>query len=262
MSEEHTAVIEHLSQEIGISQTSGDITITVDSATVGDDNFFLLLRVDGVNFSDRYSYDFQMAEMETIPDPLQGGALAGCGIDYLGVDGDGSALLLLDYKYVSENDYVIDDHILQVMLSLRGLVRNAHTEKEKVLSEGEWYFSFTIDRSELPETILLSDTQVMARVLDKNEEVPVTLTNIELTNTGLRFQYEHEQGRMSFSEKIEVVLDNGNIIANGGGVGVPTKENEFMKLSYQWIVPINLDEVAYVKIGETKIPVVYPDKDM
>ena len=54
MSDEQATTIDHLSQEIGLSQTVGDVTVTVDSATVGYDNFFLLLRVNGIEFSSKY----------------------------------------------------------------------------------------------------------------------------------------------------------------------------------------------------------------
>lgn len=256
MSVEHIAVIEHLSQEIGVSQTVGDITITVDSATVGDDNFFLLLRVEGMAFSEQHSYDFERATLETNPNPLNDGAFVGYGIDYLGVDGNGSALLLVDYEYLSYSGYTQDTRPLQVWLSLQNLLRDAHTDKQENLAEGEWYYSFVIDRSQTPESISLPDTKVMAVVLDTAEEVPVTITSIELTNTGLRFQFEHEQGALSLSDNlIEVVLKNGKTIGNDGGIASPTEGNVDMMFTYQWLIPVNLEEVAFVRFGSTEIPV-------
>lgn len=255
MSKEHTAVIEHLSQEISVSQTVGDVTITVDSATVGDDNFFLLLRVDGLNFSDKHSYNFLMGTMETIPDPLVNGAFVGWGTDYLGVDGDGSALLLLNYEYLSDSVFVQDTRPLQVWLRLENLARDAHTDREKIIAEGEWYFSFAIDRSRPIEIISLPDTEVMATNSEK-QEIPVTITNIELTNTGLRFQYNYKEGTLFISEqRIAVVLKNGNTIVTNGGIGSPTEENVNMSYTYQWLVPVNLDEVAAIQIGKVQIPV-------
>ena len=46
MSSGQAALIDHLSQEIGVSQSIGDVTMTVDSATVGDDGFYLLFRME------------------------------------------------------------------------------------------------------------------------------------------------------------------------------------------------------------------------
>lgn len=256
MSDEQTAIINHLSQEIGACQTVGDVTITVDSATVGDDTFYLLLKVDGLSFSNKNSYNFLMGTLETTPNPLEDGAFVGWGTDYLGVDGDGSALLLLNYEYVSNGDFAQDTRPLQVSLWLENLASGAHTNKEKIIAEGEWYFSFVIDRSELPEVILLPDTEIMAVDSTQQEEIPVTLTNIELTNTGLRFQFEYNEGNLSLSEQdISIVLNNGKTIGNNGGIGSPTNDNKNMRFSYQWLVPVNLDEVAAVQIGNIQISV-------
>ena len=70
MDQGQIAVIDHLSQEIGVSQTVGNVTVTVDSAAVGDDNFYLLLKVEGIQASDDHSYDFLQWTVEAAPDPL------------------------------------------------------------------------------------------------------------------------------------------------------------------------------------------------
>lgn len=255
MSDEQAATIDHLSQEIGVSQTVGDVTITVDSATVGDDNFFLLLKVDGMNFSDEHSYNFLMGTMETSPDPLVDGAFVGWGMEYLGVDGDGSALLLLNYEYLSDNGFVQDTRPLQVWLRLVNLARDAHTDREKIIAEGEWYCSFVIDRSRPIEIISLPDTEAMATDEQQNE-TPVMITNIELTNTGLRFQYDYNEGTLFLSDqRVFVILKNGSIVDNDGGIGSPTEDNIDMCFSYQWFVPVNLNEVYVVQIGETQIAI-------
>ncbi len=93
-------------------------------------------------------------------------------------------------------------------------------------------------------------------VLDTHEEIPVIVTNIELTNTGLRLQYTHEEGTLSLSnQEIRVVLENGKIIGNSGGIGSPIEDNLAMKFSYQWLVPVNLNEVAAILIGKTEVNV-------
>ena len=113
-----------------------------------------------------------------------------------------------------------------------------------------------IDRSELPEVIRLPDTEVMAVDSTQQEEIPVTLTNIELTNTGLRFQFEYKEGNLSLSEQdISIVLNNGKTIGNNGGIGSPTDDNKNMRFSYQWLVPVDLDEVAAVQIGNFQISI-------
>ena len=254
MTEGQAAVIDHLSQEIGISQTVDDVTVTVDSATVGDDNFFLLLRVEGLKFSNRYSYGFLSIDMDVKPDPLEGsGGIGGYGFQYHGLDGDGAVLLLMDYAYASRAGYEQDLSPIDITLTLESLAKNPHINKEKTLTEGRWSFHFSLDRSNPPETIHLPDTEVMAMDLDKQELVPVTIKNIELTSTGLRFQYDRGEGTLNVERLISVMLNNGATIEDGGCAGTPSEDGATWNFSHHWLVPVNLDEVSAIRIGETEI---------
>lgn len=255
MSDGQTAVIEHLSQEIDASQTVGDVTVTVDSATVGDGTFYLLLRVEGLQLSDKYNYAFDEITMEIVPDPLVGGGgLGGYGFQYQGIDGNGAALMLLDYNYASMDGYVEDTRPLEVALTLKNLIRNANTDKEKALAEGEWNYTFTLDRTQLPEAILLPDTETMVMDHDKWEEVSIVITNIVLTNTGIRFQFDHYEGTLVISDRLCVVMKNGTVVGNNGGVGTPLEGSSIMSYSFQWQFPIDLNEVSAIQIGNTQIP--------
>lgn len=193
MSDNQTALIDHLSQDINLSDTVGDVTVTVDSATVGDDSFYILLRVEGVELSKKHSYGFEATHMEVTPDPLRDtGGIAGYGVQFHGLDGDGAALLLIDFDYTLDSGYTEDMRPLSINLSLTNFAQNALADRKKLLTEGEWSFSFEVERNK-PEVVMLKDAEVMAIDLtqrDEYTEVPVLLTNIELTNTGVRFLYD------------------------------------------------------------------------
>lgn len=60
-------------------------------------------------------------------------------------------------------------------------------------------FTFMIKRSQKMETITLPDTEVMATDVNRQEQVAVALTQIELTSTGLRFQYPHNNRNIFLS---------------------------------------------------------------
>lgn len=253
MSENQLAVIDHLSQPIHLSQTCAGVTVTVDSAAAGEDNFYVLLRVNAEQISYRYNYGFAVLELSLNPDPLDGGGLGGYGIDYLGLDGDGSALFLLDYEYASTQEYTQDTSPLKVELRLEDFGRNMHTSQQKIINEGEWTFSFTMDCSDPLPTLLLPDTEVS--VLDCHFENPVSvmLTDIVLTNTGIRFHYPQKWEDVPFSTQLELILQNGVAVANGGGVAAVMEDTEILSASYKWLVPVDLNEVAAVQIGETKL---------
>ncbi len=256
MSEGQTAVIDHLSQKIDISQTIGDTTVTVDSATIGDGTFYLLLRVGGLRLSDKYSYTFDEVLMEATPDPLKGGGgLGGYGLQYQGLDGDGAALILIDYNYASADGYIKDTCPLEITLTLKDFVRNAN--EQKTLAKGEWSFEFALDRTQLSDAILLPDTETTVMDHEKWEEVPIVLTSIELTNTGIRFQFDYYEGTLVISDQINVVLKNGSVVGNNGGFGTPLKDSTIMQYSFQWQFPVDLNEVEAIQIGSAEIPVSY-----
>ena len=58
MDEGQTALIEHLSQNLNLSQTVDGVTVTLDSATVGSDMFYLLVRVEDAGLAGREGCGF------------------------------------------------------------------------------------------------------------------------------------------------------------------------------------------------------------
>jgi hypothetical protein len=257
MSAAQIALIDHLSQDIGMSETVGDVTVTVDSATVGDDSFYILLRIEGLDLSNRHSYGFEATHMQVIPDPMQeSGGITGYGIQFHGLDGDGAALILIDFDYALENGYTEDLRPLEVSLRLTNFAQNVTTGRRKLLVEGEWNFAFELERNKL-EILQLLDTEVMAIDLtqkDEYTEVPVMLTDIELTNTGIRFLYDCKDGTLSFDPHIYAILTNGQLIGIGGGNGI-VQDSGYLFSNYKWLVPVNLHEVVGIKIGGVIIPI-------
>ena len=184
MSEGQNALIDHLSQDISQSKTVGETTVTVDPVTVGDDIFYLLLRVEGVELSNRPSYSFDGRTLEVYPDPLERvDGIGSHGIQYQGTDRDGVALLLMDYSYATQEGFELDTTPLEVHLILETFMHSPQSDNRKMITEGVCEFNFTIDRSQPPATIALPDTEVMAMNLELREKTPITLKNIELTST-------------------------------------------------------------------------------
>lgn len=254
ISDGQAAVIDHLSQDIGLSQIVNGITVTADSATVGSDNFFLLLRVNGLKFSDRYGYGFEQVIMDVAPDAVhESNGIGGYGFQYLGIDGDGSVLLLLDYSYTSGMGNTRDTRPINIVLTLENLLQSPFTDKEELISTGKWSFEFSLDRSKEIEAIALPDTEVMAMDLEKRELVPVTISNIVLTSTGLSFEFDYNEGTLAIESKIVIILDNGKSIEDGGGNGTTLEDGKTLNCSHQWPVPINLNEAVAIQIGETQI---------
>ena len=177
MSNNQTAIIDHLSQDIGTSQSVENVTVSVDSATVGDDCFYLLLRVSGIELSEKCDYGFENFELKIEPDPLTDtSGVGGLGIQYLGLDDDGTALMLFKHECLSQNGAERDSNPLDITLSLTNLVRNKNAKIDKVLVAGEWNFTFTLDRSQFPQIIKLPDTEMRVYNSYKQEDMSITIT--------------------------------------------------------------------------------------
>ena len=180
----------------------------------------------------------------------------GWNAEYLGTSQDGAALLLFTYRYLSESGFTPDTRPLQIHLGVQNLAQDAHTDQETILARGEWNFTFTIDRSRKMETITLPDTEVMATDVSRQEQAAVTLTQIELTSTGLRFQYSHNNRNLFLSgQKVAAVLKDGSAVGTNGGMGSLSEDGADLCCVYQWTVPVDLDQVAAIQIGDTQIDV-------
>ena len=154
--------------------------------------------------------------------------------------------------------YVEDTRPLEVEITLRDLVESPQTEWEKTLQEGEWTYSFTIDRSNPPAAISLPDATVDAIDLTNRDEyttVPVLITDLEVTNTGLRFKYDYQEGNYDVPAHIDAILANGVSIGVGSGSGHPLEESGLLFCSYKWLVPIDLEEVTAINFNGIIIPI-------
>ncbi len=256
MSQSQAELIDHLSQNIGQSQTIDGTTVTVDSVTMGDDSFFLLLRVEGAELSKRYGYDFDNVVLEVSPNPLTWeDGIGGYGTDFLGLDGDGAALFLIDHSYTTAEPFTTDTTPLEVHLVLNDFMRSPRTEKRKMITEGVWEFDFSIDRSKPPETVSLPDTQVTAQNLHTQEDGTVLLTDLVLTNTGIRFRYDYQDGTYDLAAHIQIQLKNGATIHYKEGSSILMDDKTTLNCSYHWQIPVELDEVQAVLFDDIAIPV-------
>lgn len=258
MSDGHSELIDHLSQQIGLSETVDGITVTVDSATVGVDSFFILMRVKGADFSKKHAYGFDETQVKLAPETVGEtvGVFGGYSVDYLGLDSDGTVLLLILYDYTAKDISQENLPPLQVTLTMTDFAQNPRTSNRVMLAQGQWCFTVSLDRNKL-DVIQLPDTQVMAVDQTKRDEytqVPVILTDIELSNTGLRFRYDSRNNELDIPAFFAVILNNGQKVGMNSALG-NVLPNGQLEQRCTWRVPVDLEEVVAIKIGETLIEV-------
>lgn len=259
MGEGQTAVIRELSQKIGVSTTDGNLTITVDSATGSEDIHYILVRVEGYQFTQKHRYAFEsrrlMVDESALPDNL---SVSSFGIQYLGVAEDGAGLFLFDYDYATSDGDIGDIKALPMTLFLENLTRqNPHRDHKtaKIVEEGKWSISFTLDRSQISEKVQLPDAEVGGMNCETGEKVSIILSNIVLSNTGIRFTYDSQYGSVEPYSGLFVLLKNGARIEDGQGTGTVEEDLTTRNYDWNWSLPLNLDDIASISIGGTEIVV-------
>lgn len=260
MSDRHTALIDQLSQDIGLSQTVGNVTVTVDSAAVGEANFFILLRIEGMEFSKKHKYGFEDATVTLSPESITDDMTsASFSYNYWGLDPDGAAIFLIQYYYATSGPASEQPPPLQLTLSMKNLAQDPRTNKHLLLAEGSWSFTFMLERNTLI-TKALPDTQIMGLDYSKpigKRETPILLTNLKLTGNDLTFRYDRKDGNVVAQialRQVRIILKNGQEIGASNGSKTIMAGDQWHCV-YFWEIPVDLNEVAAVQISEVVIPI-------
>ncbi|MBQ2785222.1 MAG: DUF4179 domain-containing protein [Oscillospiraceae bacterium] len=264
ISDPHASVIDRLSQKIDLSETVEGVTVTVDSATVGEGSIVILLRVEGLAFSKKDEYGFDEAQITLAPDTAEDilGLFYTSSYNFWCLDADGAALFLTYCDYSVKDEPQTEKPPYTVTLSMTNFSQNPKTDNRMLLTKGEWHFTFSLDRNKI-DIRRLPNTQVMGLYYSEDNEAiqtPIVLTNMKLSNTGLAFQFyrNDSQGRAlhlnTSALNLWIVLNSGQEIgARGGSENILTDGISYH--NYTWKFPAILDEVVAVKIGEVAIPI-------
>ena len=233
MGEGQAALVDSMSQEIGLSQTIGGITVDVDSALFADRGFRVLVRVRGQQFDHAQGVEFDRWTMELQPDPTEGMGRR-IGWEFAGFDSDGSWLLFFRCDW---DEAVRPDAPFTVRLSMTDLVFTGGPigEVTEVVQEGTWEFEFPLEVTGVPDPIRLPDCTVKT---EKGEELE--LKNLVLYSTGISYEKTREG---DFG--VTAILADGSAIAATQGMGD----------SRWWDVPVDPAQVTALRLGETTIQI-------
>ena len=233
MGEGQAALVDSMSQEIGLGQTIGGITVDVDSALFADRGFRVLVRVRGQQFDHAQGVEFDHWTMELQPDPTEGMGRR-IGWEFAGFDSDGSWLLFFRCDW---DEAVRPDAPFTVRLSMSDLVFTGGPigETLEVVQEGTWEFEFPLEVTGVPEPIRLPDCTVKT---EKGQTLE--LKNLVLFSTGISYE---KIGEGDF--EVTVILADGSSIAATLGLGD----------SRWWDVPVDPEQVTALRLGETTIPI-------
>ncbi|MCD7770550.1 MAG: DUF4179 domain-containing protein [Oscillospiraceae bacterium] len=258
MTETQYDTIKSMTQYIGMSDTIGGVTITVDSATVTDSQIYALLKVEG----SESDYPLRGYTAYIKSKSTESGVSTKT---YEGKDEDGAAYYILNYSF----DYIGDPEDEEMDIILR-------VEETEDKTSNYWEFRFTLNRT--PDShidlvpygesifvnISMSD-HVSSILSSSSKETTRLLTReiiaIELSETCMKVTYDNSSG----SQYTDIIYSDlfmvYAIMQDGSTVGLSSRSYHPIPFAYTstveyyWQLPINLDELAYIRIGYTDIPV-------
>ncbi len=258
ISENQALLIDSLTQQVGQSATDNGVTVTVDSITVGSDNLWVLLEAKGLDFDGDEKYTFDEGYVEITPDPAEGEyAGASYSVGSIGVTESGAVQMLLDYSAIipSRNQLTDGGYTLELVFKDLSRFQSGAGENE-ILCPGTWSFSVPLTVESLSPEIALAGPFTVAGELLEGEAVEmeyskVTLWDLSLTATGVSFLSDSDGVGSLWATAI---LSDGTEVRSTGSGG-SRRSDGLWYCSHQWPAPIDVEDVAALRIGETEIPV-------
>lgn len=231
--ETQAAAIHSLTQKVGQSITVGDITVTLDSVTVGDHAVWALLRVNGLGAEDGDAYTFGDFTMEVDPAPKWTGAAGeeGWTIEegVLTVLASCSACSSSDVEGARFND---GSHTLRLTLTDLFVGRAPGRE---LIQAGTWEFSVPLTQAGASPAVTVDRVQLDGR----------TLTGIRVTATDVSYTADQE------TPPAAVKLSDGTVIESKTNC---MRVEDGYHYTLVWPVPLDMEKVASLCFDGAEVP--------
>ena len=266
LTESQSLLINSLTQKVGESVTSGEVTVTVDSITVGGSQIWALLDVEGWDFDRDAQYSFDRVRAEIVPDPSEGQyGGAGYGLGSIGFTEYDKCRMLLEFSATISTGNQLNSGDYTLEIDLNDLIRcRTGRAEDEILYEGDWSFSIpltaenaspviTIDRIQLPSNQLVWDQSddEDGGISEGTEPRPAvaTLTSLQITATGVSFCCDGLMARA----RAAATLDVGTEVAGHGGGGSRMEDGSWY-VSFDWPVPLDVTDIVAIRFGNAEIP--------
>ena len=274
ISEDQALVIDSLTEKVGESRTVGDVTVTVDSITVGGDVLWALVDVEGLDFAADQQYTFGKMAVDILPDPSEGnGAVMAYSVGSIGLTESGAVRMLLEYSgtFSTANQLNAGGYTLSLRLEdLARVVPGGGSADDEVIAQGQWDFSIPLTVESMSTVITIDSAVVKGRVSDDavgsagetegdgalegtiidTSLADFTLKDIQITSTGVSFVADEATDLL----QVTAIFADGTEVEAAGGGGSRMEDGAWYSNS-QWPVPLNVEDIAALRIGETEIAV-------
>lgn len=245
MNGDQAALIERLTQEVGVSDSQGGVTVTLDSLTRGNSGAWLLLNVSGVEKGDRFGgMDLTFTPN---PDSVETPGGYGLSVKFAGRTEDGVFRMLLQYDI----SLIGGDSLLKGYEGTL-LLKDLYLDGE-LIQEGQWNLQFSLEEAE-DAFLCLGSQYVPAVDMNTREAGETELRNVQVSATDIRYTQLGEEQELE-PVQAYLVLRDGTEIGTGSGGARWTAENggEWASV-YSWRQPVDLTQAAAVRWGDALIP--------
>ncbi len=256
MPAEQQQLVDSLATPVGISQTVGNMTVTVDSVAYSDGYYWLMVNAEGMKFDKDNGYSCRQSDLKIMSE--DGKEIAKGWGSITQTARDGSALKMLFEGEISPDAaeaIAADGGNMRFMLSMSDFMEKKHgigtSTNESVLQEGTWSFEFEVPTAESGEMLTAPDSDAVFTLGD-GEETVCRVSKIQINMVGIKYLFEGESE--VHGELPRLIFRDGSEVGVTGGSGVQLEDGSW-QMKYQWSMPVDLAQVKAVKFGKTVVEV-------
>lgn len=239
--------------DAGQAALASEVTVTVDSVTAGKTNLWLLVHVSG-DYQTGKHYSFWSGCLKGAPKKVltDMGLMIQTGIifsrDGTRVREDGSLEMLLRYECPDPNADLTQSRTMTLVLE------DLRADGE-VLVKGRWEVPISLSATESQPPLVLENVTVP--LTEDGVTRQVAYQKVEVTATGVQMTCALQDWKDALVfHDVALVLKDGSEIASEGGSGTWEGEAEASPYvgSFGWKLPVDLDQAAALRFGETTVP--------
>ena len=256
MPAEQQQIVDSLAIPVGLSQTVGHLTVTVDSVAYSDGYYWLMVNADGMEFDEDNGYSCRQSDLRILSE--DGKEIAKCGSSITQTARGGSALKMLFEGEISPESaeaIAADGNNMHFILSVSDFVEKKQgvgaNTKASVLQEGTWSFQFEVPVNESGDMLATPDSDAVFTLGD-GEETVCRVSDIQINMVGIKYLFEGESE--AHGELPRLIFKDGSEVGITGGSGVQL-EDGLWQMKYQWSMPVDTVQVKAVKFGKTEVEV-------
>lgn len=240
-------------ESVPAATTASEITVTVDSVTAGKSNLWMLVHISG-EYEAGKNYSFWSGRLEGAPKKVleDMGLVVQTGIifsrDGTRVLEDGSLEMLMRYESPDPTADLTESRTMTLVLE------NLTADRE-VLVEGRWEVPISLSATETQPPLVLENVTVPLTEDGVTRQVAYQKVAVSATGVQLTCAPQDWEDALAFYDVALVLKDGSEVPSQGGNANWEGEADaSFYVGSFAWKLPVDLDQAAALRFGETTAP--------